>query len=108
MEGCTEEPNWKVPGPDRLCAYWLKAFPDVSNLLRVWELIDGERAITDWLVRGRTVMLPKEGCEGKPHRYRPIPCLNTSYKVMTGVLAGSLTAHVKARNLLPPEGVLRR
>ena len=41
------------------------------------------KQIEQWLVAGRTVLIPKEGCGGKPHQYRLITCSNTIYKLMT-------------------------
>ena len=43
--------------------------------------------IPEWLVC--TVMILKEGCKGKAHQYRPITCLNTMYKLLTGTLIRS-------------------
>ena len=88
-----KQAGWKAPGADCLPAFWLRAFPKTTELLKtmVWGMLDGEMEIPEWLVRGRTVMLPKEGCSGRPDQYRPITCLNTTYKLLTGVAAEILT-----------------
>ena len=52
-----------------------------------------ETELPDWLVKGRTVLFPKDGCEGKPDQFRPINCLNCTYKLLTGVLTKILMAH---------------
>ena len=44
---------------------------------------------------GRTVLILKEGCQGKADQYRPITCLNTVYKLLTAVITNLLQAHVK-------------
>ena len=67
------------------------------------KVMDGESELPEWLVRGRTVMLPKEGCTGRPDQYRPITCLNTTYKLLTVTLAEVLMTHITAKNLLPEE-----
>lgn len=65
--------------------------------------IKGEEQMPAWMVRGRTVLIPKEGCTGCPEQYRPITCLNTAYKIYTGTLAEMLLEHVESCELLPPE-----
>ena len=57
----------------------------------------------DWLIRGRTVLIPKAGSTGSPDQYRPITCLNTMYKLFTSVLTRILMHHVSSKNLLPEE-----
>lgn len=88
-----------------IAAFWYKAFWGPTNLLRdeVWELIESGEGCPAWFVEGRTVLIPKEGCEGKPEQYRPITCLNTSYKLLTGALTVLLMAHAEAMDLLPIE-----
>ena len=100
-----KQAGWKAPGPDCISAYWLRAFPSIVTFLKaaMWKVMDGASELPEWVVRGRTVMLPKEGCTGKPDQYRPITCLNTSYKLLTTTLAEVLMAHVTAKNLLPEE-----
>ena len=97
--------NWTAPGPDGIPGYWLKRFKRTADLMKhlLWKVLDGETEIPEWLVRGRTVLLPKEGCEGKPDQFRPITCLNCSYKLFTGVLTAILMAHVTNKNVLPEE-----
>ncbi len=67
-----KQPGWKAAGPDKIAAYWLRAFPGLSGALRslVYQVLDGEAEVPDWLVEGRTVLIPKEGCEGKPEQFR--------------------------------------
>ena len=70
--------NWKAPGPDNLQGYWLKAFPEMTQVLgqRLLKSIKHPKRLEHWLIEGRMVLIPKEGCEGKPHQYRPMTCLN--------------------------------
>ena len=44
----------------------------------------------DWVVRGRTVMIHKDGFSRLADQYRPITCLNTMYKLTTATLVGIL------------------
>ncbi len=48
-------------------------------------------------------MIPKEVCSGKADQFRPIACLNTSYKLLTGALANMLSEHVFELGILPTE-----
>ena len=59
--------------------------------------------IPAWFVKGRTVLIPKAGCEGRPDQYRPITCLNTAYKLLTAVMTEVLYDHVMVPSYLPPE-----
>lgn len=45
---------------------------EAANILRerVWRMMDGESDIPEWFVRGRTVLIPKEGFVGRPEQYR--------------------------------------
>lgn len=54
-------------------------------------------------MRGRTVLISKDGCKGKPDQYKPITVLNTAYKLFTGVLAGMSQQYVFENDLLPLE-----
>jgi len=49
------------------------------------------------------VLIPKEGCQGSLNQYRPIICLNISYKLLTVVLAEVLYEHVQLYDILPKE-----
>ncbi len=64
--------RWKVgdkssaPGPDKIHGFWLKAFPETNSLLKqkMWCIMDGEEEMPKLMVRGRTVLIPKEGFTG--------------------------------------------
>ena len=98
--------SWKAAGPDGICAFWWKVFPKAAE-----KLCRGLEEVTEvaspifppWFVRGRTVLIPKEGCRGKVDQYRPITCLNTAYKMFTTVLTNILYDHVEENHLLPAE-----
>ena len=64
-------------------------------------LEEGEAdSIPAWFVKGRTILIPKEGCQGRPD---PITCLNTGYKLLTAVMTKVSYEHVTCYSYLPPE-----
>ena len=57
--------SWKAPGRDGICGFWWKSFHQASTLLRriMWDMLEEGEAdsIPAWFVKGRTVLIPKEG-----------------------------------------------
>ncbi len=53
----TKMAGWKAPGPDGIEAYWWRTFGGMGEALKEmwWQMLDGEREIPEWLIRGRTV-----------------------------------------------------
>ena len=49
--------------------------------------------IPQWWPAGRTVLIPKTKEVGDVKNYRPITCLNTSYKLMTGLIGKYMRDH---------------
>ena len=87
MEDCLQEdPELESPGPDGIQEFWLTR---LRALLRA--VLEGTLEVPQWMVSGRTVMIPKEDCKGESGQFRPITCLNTSYKLLTGTQA--VTSH---------------
>ncbi len=64
--------GWKAPGPDGIEAFWWKSLKGPAGVLKemLWEMTRGEREFPEWLVRGRTIIIPKSGCTGEPHQFR--------------------------------------
>jgi len=80
--------NRSAPGPDGIISYWWKVFPFLADHLchHFSQLLKGDADTPSWLVEGRTVLIPKGGDLSSPKNYRPITCLNTLYKIFTGVI----------------------
>ena len=72
--------------------------PVESEVKRFWNGVLGSHSL-DWMLQGRTILIPKEGCVGRPEQYGPITCLNTSYNLLTGILED----HADRNGLLPHE-----
>ena len=99
--------SWKAFGRDGICGFWWKNFHQAAVLLRraVWDMLEEGDSdnIPAWFVKGRTVLIPKAGCEGRLNQYRPITCLNTAYELLTAVLTEVLYDHAMEHAYLPPE-----
>ena len=55
--------------------------------------------IPDWLTQGRTVLLPKTEDLSNEGNYRPIICLNTCYKIFTGMIGNNMKEHAEINNI---------
>lgn len=67
-----KQPGWKAPGPDGISGFWLRAFLSLTRALEglVWGTLDRTVEALGWLVAGRTIMIEKENCRGRPEQYR--------------------------------------
>ena len=98
-------PNWKSPGPDLVQEFWLKSFSSLHDRVRLQlkECLD-RRFMPSWLTRGRTSLLRKDKSKGNVAiNYRPITCLPLMWKLLTGVIADQIYAHLDHKKLLPEE-----
>ena len=60
--------------------------------------------VPSWLTRGRTSLLQKDKSKGNvASNYRPITCLPLMWKLLTGVIADQIYAHLDQEKLLPEE-----
>ena len=55
--------------------------------------------IPDWLTQGRTVLSPKTEDLSNERNYRPITCLNTCYKIFTGMIGKYMKEHAERNNI---------
>ena len=61
--------------------------------------------IPEWWPVGRAVLLPKMKNLSDEKNYHPVTCLNTSYKILTGLVAKYMRKHI-AVNKIWDEGQL--
>ena len=61
--------------------------------------------IPEWCPAGRAVLLPKMKNLSDEKNYHPVTCLNTSYKILTGLVAKYMRKHI-AVNKIWDEGQL--
>ena len=97
--------NHKTPGPDKLTNFWLK---EITALLPHYEkafnrILEGKEPTPEWLTTGTTTLIPKSKETNQPNKYRPICCLSTTYKLLTGMLADRLYDHLYNNQLMEDE-----
>ena len=87
--------RWTASSIDGIQNYWWKKLEPVQkSLAREFTKINEYNTnIPTWWLTGRTVLLPKTKHLKDEKDYRPITCLNTSYKIMTGVVAKYMREH---------------
>ena len=97
--------NWKSAGIDCLPNFWLKNAPSCYPLLAssINACIKRPEELPVWLVCGRTVLLPKSIKTADPTQYRPITCLSTSWKLLSGILAEKITSHLNEHSIIAQE-----
>ena len=87
--------NWTAPGIDGIQNYWWKKFTSAQKALAksFTSLYQDTSRIPEWWPSGRTVLLPKTKNLSDEKNYPPITCLNTSYKILTGLVAKYMREH---------------
>ncbi|XP_044757121.1 uncharacterized protein LOC123315457 [Coccinella septempunctata] len=97
--------NWSAPGPDGIHNYWWKYFDSTHNHLAklFQEALKNPSIIPESCTLGITHMLPKGTNNEDPKNYRPITCLPTIYKILTGILTQKLWRHVGRYNIMARE-----
>ena len=97
--------NWSSPGVDGIQNFWWKKFPSIhENLvgtMRKWCIRPEE--MLNIIPVGKTFLIPKTNRLDLPSEYRPITCLNTIYKVFTGLIAGYLKDHLMTNEIWDQE-----
>ena len=89
--------NWSAPGIDGIQNFWWKklkgAWKSIIRCFTRWR--EQPEVIPDWLTQGRTVLLPKTEDLSNERNYRPITCLNTCYKIFTGMIGKFMKEHAE-------------
>lgn len=97
--------NWKAPGLDNIHNYWLKSLVSThSHIAKFFnKFLNEPQSMPSFLTRGRTYMLPKDEDTKNPAKYRPITCLTTTYKLLTGILTDRIYGHLERYGILAEE-----
>ena len=97
--------NWKAPGIDKVPNYWVKNIPFAHTLLtdsfNCYVL--NPESLPAWVTKGRTVLLPKSRLTHDPKQYRPITCLTTTWKALTGIIASKIENHLNQYGIVAEE-----
>ena len=98
-------PNWKSPGLELVQWFWLKNFSSLHERVRLQlkECLDSG-FVPSCLTRGRTSLLQNDKCKGDvASNYKPVTCLPLLWKLLTGVIADQIYAHLDQKKLLAEE-----
>ena len=93
--------NWSAPGLDGIQNFWWKRFNSTWQpmLSAMNDWLDEPELLPSWLLNGKTVLIPKTNRLDKVEDFRPITCLNTVYKIFTGIIGNHMKQHVFTNNL---------
>ena len=93
--------NWTVLGIDGVHNFWKKKLVAAEEaLLSALKRIISDNSMTPgWWPTGRTVLLAKTKDLSDEKNYRQITCLNTSYKILTGLIPKYIHEHIGEQNL---------
>ena len=104
--------NFKAPGIDKIPNFWLKKVTALHPhyVLTFMKIQKGDEQSPEWLTMGNTNLLPKSNETQLPNKYRPICCLPTTYKWLTGIIADAIYEHLENGNYLEKEqkGCIRK
>uniref|UniRef100_A0A3B5PPD0 Reverse transcriptase domain-containing protein n=1 Tax=Xiphophorus maculatus TaxID=8083 RepID=A0A3B5PPD0_XIPMA len=99
--------NWTAPGPDMIHAYWLKKLTALHERLadQMNQLLQSGTH-PEWLTEGRTILIQKDPSKGPvPPNYRPITCLSTTWKLMSGIIAAKISKHMDKHMSTAQKGI---
>ena len=78
-ESIKKRKNWSAPGLDGIQNFWWKKFSStwqpMLNAMNEW--LNDPETLPNWLLNGKTVLIPKTNGLGNVEDFRPITCLNT-------------------------------
>ena len=95
-DDCSKISPWKAPGPDGVQGYRVKTFSVLYEKIgkQINEIVQRGK-VSEWLTRGRTVLIPKEPVKGNiPSNFRPITCLPIMWKLLTSMISDQINRHL--------------
>ena len=92
-------------GPNKINAYAIKKLPSTHTFLvdAFVDVFENKKPLSDWLVKGKTILLSKTQDTGIGKNYRPIACLNITYKLYTRLLSKFQENHCTTNNIITME-----
>ena len=94
------------PGLDLIMinGFWARCRSTRQATINIFKNIsNGEDTVPEWLIRTRTVLLPKNKDTHNPKNYRPIACENILLKTYTGTVAQLIDQHLTENSIIFPE-----
>ena len=97
--------NNGTPSPDNITAYVIKRLPSTHTFLvhAFVDIFENAKPLPGWLVKEKTILLPKNQVTEAVKNYRPLACLNITYKLYTSLLNTFLEDHCTANNIITVE-----
>ena len=97
--------NWKAPGHDKIPNFWLKSMPTIHTYLAQCfnQCVEQTEEMPEWIVRGKTTLLPKSEKTTDASQYRPITCLTTMWKCLTGMIGEKIATFMNENSMLAVE-----
>lgn len=94
--------NCKAPGTDHIHNYWYKKLTCTHTFIHkhICHFIQSPDIMPSFLTHGITYMLLKNSDPSDPTNYRPITCLQTIYKIITGCISQLIDKHLESHNIL--------
>ena len=97
--------NDRAPGTDLIRCYWIKKLNSTHNALvtELKKVYEKKEMLPQWLVTGRTRLLPKNNETKNAKMFRPIACQNITYKLFTGIINSFLVGHCVTNDIITLE-----
>lgn len=94
--------NWRAPGIDGIHNFWLKRLNVLHlHIARIFNsFIESPSLTPHFFTEGITYLLPKSSNTSDPSQYRPITCLPTLYKLLSGILCTKIYNHLSEHNIM--------
>ena len=93
--------NWKSPGLDHVPVFWLKKLTALRLTVQFQTIIDNPEHLPVWLVSGKTTLILKNAEKGPvASNYRPITCLPTMWKLLSGIISSKMLKHLVVNKVL--------
>ena len=103
--------SWKTPGFDCVHSSWIKMLVSMQERITFHlQSCITRGKVSDWVTTGGTVLLLKDKSKGNEmSNYRPITCLQLTWKLLTATVADGICNHLEENDLLLEEqkGCLR-
>ena len=92
-------------GVDLIRCFWIKKLTSThKSLFNQLKLIyDGDLEMEAWLPLCKTILTPKNAETRNKKNYRPIACLNITYKLYTGMIYSFYEDHCSSNNIVTTE-----